>query len=501
MEDEINSGSSLPSPGPRRKSPPLAAFLSFLWPGLGQLYAGRRRQAAIFGLPALAVLLIVLYQARQGLSVLVARFVDPGFAMAALLIILALGALRIASVALAYVTVDRGASRSGKISRNGRAILGILIALIVVTHGVGGAFAYMDYSTFSQIFGGSPSDLVGEPASSATPPPDIYAGGSPPPASFGPTETQTPIPGRVTILLAGLDSYVTRTEHLYDSIMVVSLDETTNKVAMVSVPRDSAAFPLYFGGTVGPTTRINSLVSYIEHGWIKSPDAPLASFVNEIGYLVGIPIDYYAVMDLAGFMKMIDLVGGIDIVNPSAIDDPTYDWLDGVHHGFTLSAGPHHLDGKTALAYVRSRHGANNNDYKRESRQQQVMIALEHKMASPNMIVQLPTLMQTLGSSVRTNFPANQVADMVALGDQIPSSNITEIVLGPPYSDTGIAAAVGVSTSCLRLDKIATLSVQLFGDDSRYFGKKQADTCPAPLKATPKPTAKPTTAPAATPSS
>ncbi|MGD0018342.1 MAG: LCP family protein [Candidatus Limnocylindrales bacterium] len=284
----------------------------------------------------------------------------------------------------------------------------------------------------------------------------------------------------MTILLTGVDQYATRSEHLYDTIMVVSLDTVTNKVAMLSVPRDSAAYPLYFGGTVGPTTRINALVTYVQHGWIKSPDDAMTTFVREIGYLVGIPIDYYAVIDLAGFMKMIDLVGGIDIVNPSVINDGTYDWLDNEAPGFYLSAGPHHLDGKHALAYVRSRHGANNNDYRRESRQQQVMIALEHKMASPAMIMKLPTLMQTLGSSVRTTFPANKVADMVALGDQIPSSNITQVVLGPPYSDTGLGAKfhIAISTTCLRLDKIAALSVQLFGEGSRYFGKKQPNTCP-----------------------
>ena len=458
-------------------------MLSFLWPGLGQLYAGRRRQAAAFAAPAIVVLLVVLYEARQGLAVLVARFVDPGFAMAALLIILALGALRVASVAHAYVSVARGASRSGKVRRNERAALAVLVAVIVATHGVGGAVAYMDYATFSQVFGGSDlpggtgsSDQVG---SSETPPPDIFVGGSAPPASFGPTESPRVIPGRITILLTGVDTYVGRTEHLYDSIMVVSLDTTTNKVAMVSVPRDSAAFPLYFGGTVGPATRINALVSYVQHGWIKSPDDPMTTFVKEIGYLVGIPIDSYAVMDLAGFMTMIDMVGGIDVVNPSAIDDPSYSWLDGSTHGFTLSAGPHHLDGRNALAYVRSRHGENNSDWRRASRQQQVMVALVHKMASPDMIIQLPTLMQTLGSSIRTTFPANMVADMVALGDQIPAGNISQVVLGPPYSDTGTGAAYGVATNCLRLDRIATLSVQLFGEGSRYFGKKQADTCPA----------------------
>ena len=468
-----------------RTIPWLAAFLSFLWPGLGQLYAGRRRQALVFAVPALVVLLIVLFEARQGLDVLVARFVDPAFAVGALLIILALGALRIAAVVHAYLTAGGstlgtpvgGTVRPPRARRNERAILGILVALILVTHGAGGALAYMDYSTWSQVFTPGVTD-PSLPLSSDTPPPDVFAGGSQPPTSFLPTVSPTPIPGRITILITGEDSFPTRGEHLFDSIQIVSLDEATNKVAILSIPRDTAAFPLYYGGTVGPTMKINALVTYIQHGWIKSPDDSMTTLVREVGYLLGIPVDYYAIINLAGFMKLIDAVGGIDIVNPSVIVDPSYDWLNG-KHGFVLSAGAHHLDGANALAFVRSRHGANNNDYMRASRQQQVMVALERKMASPNMIGQLQTVMQTVASSVKSNFPAGRVADMVALGDQIPAENITSKVLGPPWSDTGIGAKYHTSTSCLRLDKIAGLSVQLFGSNSRYYGLNQPDTCPA----------------------
>ena len=117
------------------------------------------------------------------------------------------------------------------------------------------------------------------------------------------------------------------------------------------------------------------------------------------------------------------------------INDPSYDWLDGKTYGFYLAAGPQHLDGKHALAYVRSRHGADNSDWARSSRQQQVLVALLHKMAQPSEILALPGLISTLGSSVTTNFPADQVADYVAIGQNIPSKNISQVVLGPPYYD------------------------------------------------------------------
>jgi anionic cell wall polymer biosynthesis LytR-Cps2A-Psr (LCP) family protein len=170
-------------------------------------------------------------------------------------------------------------------------------------------------------------------------------------------------------------------------------------------------------------------------------------------------------------------VGGIDIVNPVPIYDPTYDWLDGSPYGFSLSAGPHHLDGRTALAFVRSRHGVGDSDWKRASRQQHLLVILLHKMAQPSQLLKLPSLFKILGASLATNFPSTKVADFVALGQAVPSSNITQVVLGPPYTITGISNVN--SANCLLNDKVAALSVQLFGTDSLWYGKPApANTCP-----------------------
>jgi TM2 domain-containing membrane protein YozV len=70
----------------------LAALLSFLWPGLGQLYAGKRRAAALFAVPAALALLVLAYELRQGLVVFAARFADPAFSRDAAAIVVLLGA-------------------------------------------------------------------------------------------------------------------------------------------------------------------------------------------------------------------------------------------------------------------------------------------------------------------------------------------------------------------------------------------------------------------------
>jgi len=451
----------------RGRSPSLAALLSFLWPGLGQLYLRNRRLAAIFAVPSVVAVLLLVYGLRRGPVVFAAQlFADRTVGLAAVGIVILFGAWRLASVVHAF----RGGNRNSARKVLDWAVLAALAAIIVVTH-LGGGYYLMAYSDAgARVFTGNKDLLV-----QATPPPSLAPGQTPGPTGT-PEALPTPAPdGRVTILFTGTSSGAS--SNLYDSIMVVSYDPKANSIQMVSVPRDSAAFPFYFGGVDAPSDKINALPTYVRSGHIKSPDDPYTTLIKEVSYLVGIPINYYAVMYIDGFVAMINKVGGIDIVNPSPIYDPSYDWLDGSPYGFSLSAGPHHLDGRNALAYVRSRHGVGDSDWKRSSRQQQVLVALLHKMAQPSQILKVPSLISTLGTSVATDFPSNKVADFVAEGQDVPSGNISQVVLGPPYTITGISNVN--AANCLLNDKVAALSIQLFGTDSTWSGRPApANTCP-----------------------
>ncbi len=428
------------------RPPALAALLSFLWPGLGQFYEGKRRLGALFCIPAVLVVLLIAYNLRQGIAPLAARLaVDSAFAQPAILLIVLTGVLRVAAVLHAYLTGEPSRIRH----RFQIAAAAALIVVIVVTHAAAGYGLWFSHNALDPVFSPQQNpDLIDQ----ATPAPSLSFGVTPAPPT--PTEapaTAVPIDSRVTILLTGVDSAPTRGEHLYDSIMVISYDPKTN-----------------------------SLPTYVRNGWVSSPDAPFTTLVKEVGYLVGIPINYYAVMDLGGFVKMIDMVGGIDVDNPSVIDDATYDWLGAKKgYGFALAPGPQHLDGINALAYVRSRHGSNNSDWARASRQQEVMVSLLHKMSSPSQLLSLPNLISTLGASVSTTFPANLVGDYVAIGQSIPKDSFHQVVLGPPYTVTGLIGSGTAATTCLLNYKVAELSIQLFGKDSLWYGKPApANTCP-----------------------
>jgi LCP family protein required for cell wall assembly len=318
-----------------------------------------------------------------------------------------------------------------------------------------------------------PSSATPSPTPSSSHAPAVTPSPSPSPTptpavspSASPTDST---PHRLTVLLAGVDFLAGRHHALTDSLMLVSIDLRTRDVSMVSVPRDTAAFPFYWGGEAPVNFKINSLANAIAAGRFGSPDSPMVTLANEIGYLVGVKVDYYAEIDMAGFSELIDLVGGVDINNPSLLNDPftcTY-----------VPAGPVHLNGWLALKYARSRESSS--DYARASRQQIVLMALEKKLASPATLPKLGSVLGLAGKSIATNFPLKTARDYVDVAQHI--NKISRCVLGPPYNfhpDSSLTR--GSWTSRLKLDQVANLSVALFGTDSRYYG--QPGVAPAACK-------------------
>jgi anionic cell wall polymer biosynthesis LytR-Cps2A-Psr (LCP) family protein len=161
-------------------------------------------------------------------------------------------------------------------------------------------------------------------------------------------------------------------------------------------------------------------------------------------------------------------VGGVTIVNQKALNDARYDWMDG-RRGFFLPAGEHTLDGRNALAYVRSRFSAGDNDFNRSRRQQQVVLALREKLTRPEMLTRIPTLFELAGKTVRTNFPADRVSEMVELAKQVDNDEVFTVVLGPPYAIHPPSETTG-GIYILKLDmvRMSKLSIKIFGQDSAY---------------------------------
>ncbi len=436
----------------RSRSTTVAAFLSFLWPGAGQWYRGRRRAALLYAFPVVVVALVGIAQVVSGLSDLALELFAPSFSLTVLVLIILLALWRLLSMVDAFTPSGGWRAITGRTA----GIFGALALVVVLVHGVAAWYAWSFYSAGTRIF------VVDPGIESAT------GSGGPGPLVATPNSTPATPTSRINVLLTGIDSAAGRAHALNDTLILASIDPLTRNVAMLSFPRDLANFPLWKGGRF--TGKINSLMTYAGNHKTEFPAGPLPSLIKELGYLAGVPIHYYAAVDLDGFRHLIDKVGGVDVDNPRAIDDPTYGgWTDKRPIGFFLSAGVHHLDGQTALAYVRSRKGAGDSDFSRARRQQQLLVALVRKLATPAMLPRLPDLLTIAGDTVRTNFPADRLSEMIRLSRDVPDNSITQVVLGPPYAQR---PANPGSTYTLEIDfaRLAALSVKLFGAESAYAG-------------------------------
>jgi LCP family protein required for cell wall assembly len=426
----------------------------------------------VFAVPAVAFVLWVLLQLDQGGLFFAASLWDGTYAATAIAIVCVFGAWRAASVGHAFYLGLRG--RRPRTLEYG--VAAVLIAAIVAMHGLFVAGAWAWYQTAQSIQSndllaevtatGSPAPASPTPADTFPVQPSATATSSPTPE---PSPTRPPNPNRLTFLIVGVDFTSGRDHSLTDTLMVVSADTGTGRVEMVSVPRDTSNFDLYFGGAVGPTFKINTLLNMAGTGRLVSPDTPIKTLENEIGFIVGIPVDYYALLDLDGFARMIDLVGGVDVYNSRAINDPAT--------GIVMGVGPVHLDGPEAVLYVRSREGAGGSDYQRASRQQSLLVALERKVVSPAVLPKFGTLLSLAGKTIATDFPLKTARNYVSAAQHVKV--IDSCVLGPPYSyhpDTSTTG--GTWTSRLDLARVANLSVQFFGPESRYYGQSGVAAAP-----------------------
>lgn len=193
--------------------------------------------------------------------------------------------------------------------------------------------------------------------------------------------------GRTNILLLGIGGGSHAGADLTDTILVVSLDTKRKKMAMISVPRDLWSDTL--------KDKINSAYHYGEE---KKQGGGLTLAKVIVEDVVGLPIHYVFLIDFSGFESVIDIVGGIDISVPQAFTDSEFpiagkenDLCDGDpkflcrYESVSFRSGDQHMDGETALTYIRSRHaeGDEGSDFARGRRQQEVLVALQETLRNP----------------------------------------------------------------------------------------------------------------------
>jgi LCP family protein required for cell wall assembly len=500
---------------PSSRHPALAAFLSFLFPGLGQAYAGRRRLAALFALPVVLLILVAAGMLVAGGAQILNSVLSASFLTALVVLDIALLGWRLLAIGQVGLAQPAPATRSAPMvqavppASNAVAaagsplqlpsarragtlgIVAVLMAITIVMHAWTGLLLTEINATLGDVFGG---------ASGGNGHGHGLGNGHPlnrPDYAWNGTE-------RINFLLLGIDSGPGRDEALTDTILAVSVDPVAKTALMISVPRDTVQTPLpdrrVYGDGLYPN-KINALSTEASNNpalWcpdLAATDAAacgLRTLERTVGLYLGIDIQYYATIDLEGFTHLIDAVGPLRLCLDGQLQDPSYmgpgdTWISR-KRGIILPSGCGYYEGVRALAYARARKGTLTlpdgtvqvlTDFMRASRQQEVLLELRRHFAKLNLFTQLPKTLQAIGSTIQTDFPRDQAGNLASLLPLITGDDIKRVVLGVPRYVDPPADLTATYVLTPRRDDIRRLMRRTLGANS-LTGWYLASRAPGP---------------------
>lgn len=273
---------------------------------------------------------------------------------------------------------------------------------------------------------------------------------------------------RVNILVLGGDSRGLDKNEVprSDSMVVISINPATKKAIMFSIMRDTYVRIMGHG-----STKINAALAY------GGPDLAM----NAVGTLMGIPIQYYVYTDFKGFIGVIDAIGGLDF---NVEKDMKYSDSEDHHlYDIDLKKGMQHLDGKTALEYVRFRHDALS-DFARSERQRNFLQALAAKLQTPMSFLKLPTILHEIDPYINTNMTVSEMAKLGFLSYEAKASGIVGQQIPPDnlLTETTIGGASVVTTNLVKLKQF--VQTRLLQADQPATSSASPSPSPSPKKIT-----------------
>jgi LCP family protein required for cell wall assembly len=215
---------------------------------------------------------------------------------------------------------------------------------------------------------------------------------------------------RITVVAMGLTQRTTEPART-DTLLVIDIDPSHHHVSMLSVPRDLwVSFPGQYG-------QGKLAIPYAIGG------STLSAYTLEKA--LNIPVDYTISMKFQGFMHLVDAMGGVNVNVPQELNDPTYPCLTGYDYcPIDIKKGSQHMDGATALEFVRERHAFAQQDLARVQDQQAFSDAVKRTLLSPGTWPRYPTIVTALKSALITNMPLNDIPVMGADMVTTPKSQI-----------------------------------------------------------------------------
>jgi LCP family protein required for cell wall assembly len=267
----------------------------------------------------------------------------------------------------------------------------------------------------------------------------------------------------INILLLGVGGGTHDGPDLTDTIIFAHIDPVNKKVTLVSLPRD-----LWIPSLDAKVNAIYTVASEKQQG------NGLSTTEKAIGSILGQKINYGVKLDFSGFVKAVNIVGGLDINVDRTFDDYQYpiDGSEDATCGMSPSAvasasaavangtvqeqdvfpcrfkhihfnqGEQHMDGETALEYVRSRHavGPEGSDFARSKRQEKVISALKAKVFSAGTLlnpIKITGLIGALQGSIETDIKQDQYGTFIGLAGQMKGAKIASAVIDDGDPTTG----------------------------------------------------------------
>ena len=225
------------------------------------------------------------------------------------------------------------------------------------------------------------------------------------------------------IYLSGVDTRGELTENARSDVNILAaVNPVTKRVALINTPRD------YYVDLAGTDSK-----DKLTHAGLYGVETSMAT----LGNLYGVNVDHYIRINFAGFISIIDAVGGVDVYSDQAF---TSVGSPGYYDPTTFAEGWNHLDGKSALAFARERHAFASGDIQRGINQMKVIDAMMNKIKSPTVLMSFSKLMDAVSDCFVTSLSQEQISALVRM--QLASLSDWDI---QSYAVTGTS---GKSSQC-----------------------------------------------------
>lgn len=249
--------------------------------------------------------------------------------------------------------------------------------------------------------------------------------------------------GRYNILLLGGDAGPRRVGVRPDSITVASIDEETGRAVLFGLPRNLADVPFPDGSVMDEQfpdgfdcegcylNGVNTWANDHPDLFPQDETPGITATTQAVEEVTGLPINYYALIDLKGFQDLVDAVGGVTVkvaerIPIGGVGGPISGWIE---------PGRRHLDGFETLWYARSR--ATSDDYSRMARQKCVMNAMLHQLDPSRVLTNFGAIAEAGAQIISTSIPASELDTFVNLSLKTKGLPVATVSFVPPKINTG----------------------------------------------------------------